>query len=284
MSDIRKRQDEVNVKKQAESRNPNVPGASDVTPVPVSHAPGIPEIPWGAMVRRGILTAAGIFMAGVLMTAMAASLSSIQNLPHRGLTQLKQDGTSEFVPYYPKMRPFAIVEDDSQAGNESQFTRLGALGTGLFFYTVLNTFHWTLELELSTIGGMLVIPLFVLTVGGYLFYFKYLPPARRNDSNLLMFGAGMGLLHAWVVLLVWIAVSSFWPVYGSLFGPPYFYSGAEIPVRVTAIPIMLLTGFTYGAIAGGILTFVAVLRSLLYGSERQASFPESREGRRTLAP
>ena len=282
MSDIRKKREDENVKKSPEPRQPDAPGAASTTPA--SSAAPRREIRFGALVRRGILTAASIFMAGVLMTAVAATLSRVQNLPHRGLTQIKQDGTSEFVPYYPKMRPFAIVEDDSQAGNESQFTRLGALGTGLFFYTVLNTFHWTLELELSTIGGMLLIPLFVLTVGCYLFYFKYLPPAARNDSNILMLGAGMGILHALVVLAVWIAVSLLWPVYGQLFGPPYFYSGAEIPVHVTAVPIMLLTGFTYGAIAGGVLTFVAALRSLLHGSERQASFPDSREGRRTLAP
>ncbi|NPU95988.1 MAG: hypothetical protein HPY51_02070 [Candidatus Omnitrophica bacterium] len=283
MSDIRKKRDKVFIKKSLDYAKTDPP-STEAPPSPAAPADSRQEIPRGALFRRGFLYALGAFATGVLMTTMAVSFANLASLPHRGLTQLKQDGTSEFVPYYPKMRPFAIVEDDSQAGNESQFTRLGLLGTGLFFYTVLNTFHWTLELGLSMIGGMLLIPLFVLTVYGYVFYFKIFPPALRRDSNILMLGSGIGLCHAGIVLLVWILGSFVWPVYGSLFGPPYFYSGAEIPVRVTAVPIMLLTGFTYGAITGGILYFVAVLRSLFLGSPRPAAASKFREGQRTLAP
>ncbi len=222
---------------------------------------------WKLLVRAFML--AGILLVvGFTMTLIASVVYDYKDLPHKGEVQYTSNNAQTFYPYYPNLRKFAIVNDPTQPGTESMFTRLGALGTAFFLYSVINTFHWIMEIGLSCLGNMILIPIIVLVVGSAVFYFKMLPRSLQKPDNALAVGIGISMLHSLILVILFILALQLSPTFQSVFRRPYFYSGDILMTTTRAgMPILLMTGFAYGAVAGGILYALVQVRMFLYGEE-----------------
>lgn len=258
MSDVRKGKDRVQTHKQD-----TAPSHSEIDPNQEQH-PGETKLNAWSILGRAIVMAGAVFAAGLILTITLSILYKFDTLPMRGDTLASVDKTQHFEPYYPKLRPFAIVTDPSQRGDESQFSRIGAIGTGFFIYTIVNTFHWVMELGVESLGNMILIPIVVLCVGSAIFFYKMIPRSLQKPSMALSVGIGLSILHSCILLVFFVMIfllSSLFPnafpsmtTFSSLFQRPYFYSGDVMMSTTRAgVLILLLTGYTYGAISGGIL-------------------------------
>ncbi len=219
-----------------------------------------------SILGRAVIVAAIVFFTGMAMTLIASWAYNFQDLPHRG--EIQYSGANKvpsFYAYYPSLRKFAITEDPTQAGSESQFTKIGTVGTGFFVYVVINAFHWVMEIGFSSLGGMVLIPIMVLIVGSAIFYFKMLPRSMQKLENALTAGIGIAMLHALIVIVFFLIALQLIPTFNTIFHPPYFYSGDVLMSTIRAgIPILIMTSFAYGSIAGGILYLLAWMRAVLH--------------------
>lgn len=217
---------------------------------------------------RALMLSGVLLIAGFAMTLMASVIYDYKDLPHKGEIQYTSNNAQTFYPYYPNLRKFAILNDPSQPGTESMFTRLGTLGTAFFLYSVINTFHWIMEIGLSCLGNTILIPIVVLVVGSAVFYFKMLPRSMQKPDNALAVGIGISMLHSLILVVLFVLILQLSPTFHSVFRRPFFYSGDILMTTTRAgMPILLMTGFAYGAVAGGILYALVQLRTFLYGEE-----------------
>ncbi|MBN2329109.1 MAG: hypothetical protein JXR73_18355 [Candidatus Omnitrophica bacterium] len=230
---------------------------------PLSESGEVRVNAWSIFARAAAIAAA-VFLTGFVLTVISSVAYDFQDLPHKGMVQYGSDRNQIFYPYYPNLHKFAIVDNPSQAGSESLFTRIGTLGTGFFIYAVINTFHWVMEIGFSSLGGMVLIPIVVLVVGAAIFFYKMLPYSLQKPDAALRSGIGISMIHALFVVAVFLLALQISPTFKSMFRGPYFYSGDILMTTTRAgIPILLLTGFAYGAIAGGILYAWVSIRQYL---------------------
>ena len=87
-----------------------------------------------------------------------------------------------------------------------------------------------------------------------IFFFKIVPRAKRTQENAVTYSTVLGFCHAFLILIVYLIFSFATPEFGSLFGYPYLYSGAQMSIMIPSALVILLTGFTYGAICGGVIS------------------------------
>lgn len=251
------------------SKNPaNAPRQQSNSKTIAERSPEEVKVDAREILIRALMMAGILLIAGFAMTLIASVVYDYKDLPHKGEIQYTSNNAQTFYPYYPNLRKFAIVNDPAQPGTESMFSKMGALGTGFFLYSVINTFHWIMEIGFSSLGNMILIPIIVLVVGSAVFYFKILPRSLQKPDNALAVGIGISMLHSLILVVLFILVLQISPTFHSVFRRPYFYSG-DILVTTTraGMPILLMTGFAYGAVAGGILYALVSVRRVLYGEE-----------------
>ncbi|MGC9326077.1 MAG: hypothetical protein ACP5I1_00440 [Candidatus Hinthialibacter sp.] len=248
MSDVRKRKN-----RSQPPKGKSFPEDSTSKAAPRSELEEVHVNAWSIFARAAAV-AAVVFLAGFVLTLISSVVFDFKELPHKGMIQYGSDRNQIFYPYYPNLRKFAIVDNPAQAGSESLFTQIGDLGTGFFLYSVINTFHWVMEIGFSSLGGMVLIPLMVLVAGAAIFFYKMLPYSLQKPDAALTSGIGISMIHSLLVVVIFILALQISPTFQSMFRGPYFYSGDVLMTTTRAgIPILLLTGFAYGAIAGGIL-------------------------------
>jgi hypothetical protein len=214
---------------------------------------------------RAATVAALALLVGFILTFVSTMVYDFKNLPNTG--RIQYDSTSKqqtFYSHYPTLRKFAILENSLKPTAETQFTKIGSIGTGFFVFSVINTFHWIMEIGFGCLGGMILIPIFVLIIGSSIFFFNLLPYSMQKSSNALPVGIGISMLHSFMLLVLFFIVLQVFPAYNALFKSPYFYSGDVIMTTTRAgAPILLLTGFTYGTIAGGVLYFMIYAKAFI---------------------
>lgn len=211
------------------------------------------------------LVSLAVYIAGFLLTTVSAQIYDFKSKPNDGdvLYSRTSKEPITFRAYYPQLRKFAITNNGWESGTESQFSRQGILLTGLFFHTVLNAFHWTLEMKLSNLRLMVFIPFILFLLANFVLFFKLIPPSKRTQANVTTYSLAVGLSHAFLVLIVYIVFSFVFPDFGALFGHPFLYSGAQMPIMLPSILVIVLTGFTYGAICGGIIAGLLFIKTVL---------------------
>ena len=209
-----------------------------------------------------------VFLGGYIATLIGMEMAGFTKLPLVGELRMGQDGKPNFANYYPFFGQYAIHNESTPTPIESQFSRVGTLGSGLFFYAVLNALQWTFEMQLQNVGGMFLIPLFSILCGGFVIVFKMLPRSKQTGDNAVLLSLLLGVSHAILVALVVYLGTLASSRFGSLFDSPYFYV-LEMIRRIVpglfilpGLILMGFTGLTYGAIAGGILSAVVRLRKI----------------------
>ncbi len=207
-----------------------------------------------------------IFITGFILATISAHFSDFKSKPNRGdvLYNTTTKVPVTFRPYYPKLRKFAISDKGWEAGSESQFSRHGTMLTGLFFHIVINAFHWTLEMKFHNLGLMVIIPLFLLFIGNFIFFFKIIPRSKRTQESAVTYSTVLGLSHAFLILIVYISFNFANPGFGALFGAPYLYAGAQMSIMIPSALVIMLTGFTYGAICGGVISGLVFLEKIYH--------------------
>lgn len=271
MSDLRKAKDRTAASKR------DVVAVHPEPPLNTNESVEEVKLTAWAIFGRALVVASIVFAAGFFLTCAASTFYNFKSLPHKGEIRNRSDATQVFVPDYPKMRTFAIVSDPSQQGSESQFTRLGVMGTTFFLYTILNTFHWAMEIGFDSLGGMVLIPLAAICIGSAIFFFKMIPRSMQKPDMALSVGIGISVLHASIILIFFVLmllIATIFPglsnslaTFASLYQRPYFYSGDVMMSTTRAgVLILILTGYTYGAISGGILYAWVSLRKAITNS------------------
>lgn len=221
-----------------------------------------PLSPKGLAVRMAA-AAAAVFAAGFIITAVWAHTSGYPGLPHQGEVITRDTGEPYFNAYYPKFRRYVITDDLAAPGEESLFTRVGYLGTGAFFYSVVNAPHWSFELTIENLRGMVLVPFLCLLFGCYFFFHTLVPQSMQTKDNAIGVCVGIGIIHALLVaamLLTGLLVSS---DFGAFYERPNFYGGQFAGVVLPGVAIILLAGLLYGAVAGGLLSVQLALRETM---------------------
>ncbi len=259
MSDVRRRK----------SRSPKtIQPVNDAKPVEKEIVQEVHVNAW-SLFARAAFVAALVLLVGFILTLTATLVYDFKDLPNLGRVQYDNTLNKQtYYFYYPSLQKFSIFENALNPTTETEFTKIGNIGTGFFVFSVINTFHWVMEIGFGSLGGMILIPIFVLIIGSSIFFFNLLPYSMQKPENALPVGIGISMLHSFMLLILFFIVLQLFPEYGTLFSKQYFYSGDVIMTTTRAgAPIMLLTGFTYGAIAGGILYCMVYAKALIFNGE-----------------
>ncbi|GEM_PF-4287706 len=218
---------------------------------------------WQILFRICMITLV-IFLGGLFFTTISVELIGYRNLPNLGEIVQRDNGSIVFQEYYPVFRRLAIVDTPGIAGSDNYLNRVGMLGTGIFFYAVLNAPHWIFEINFRNIGALFLVPFFSVLIGSFFFYFYLIPSSMQTSQRAVSLPSLIGLLHAGFMSLVVVAAYLFKPDFSILFSNLSLYSGQIIGRMLPGVYIMLLTGILYGAIAGGILSVIHKVRGLYH--------------------
>jgi len=175
-----------------------------------------------------------------------------------GVVRTNAQGNEVFQPYYPDFRKYAVETPNSpHRTEESKFSQIGMLGTGLYIYSISNAFHWMLELKFQNFGVILLFPFFMLIGSMILIYLKWLPPDSRQAANMVPFTVGMSAIHA-IILIVFVALFAMTDAtFYSLYDDRYVYVGQLLGLALPSAFIILGTNLFFGAVAGAVLNFIA---------------------------
>ncbi len=212
-------------------------------------------------IRIGIMVLL-IFLGGLLFTIISVEFIGYMKLPNMGEVVQREDGSAYFEAYYPVFRSFAITDDSDIAGEENYFTRVGRVGTGLFFYSVFNAPHWIFELKFRNIGALFLVPFVAMLFATFYFFFYLIPSSMQTRTNAVTYSTFIGFLHAVLLGLIILICYLVWPNFAAFFESSVIYEGQMVGSVMPGLIIILLTDVLYGAIVGGILSFVCEIRNL----------------------
>jgi hypothetical protein len=216
---------------------------------------------------RMLAVSLGIFFVGFCLTWLYVEMLDYQKLPSKGNT-IMYGNRNYWIESYPSLRSYAKTGSNIRRGTESsRFEDIGSIGTGLFFFSLINSMHWIVEMSIHALGNIVFIPPVLIILGSIIFFFNMLPPPMQTRTTGLYCSYGIGLLYSILFLIVWYSLILYWDTFSHMFGRPYMFSGDQMIIKFAAFPIILMTGIFYGAIAGGILYFVAAFREVWSQSE-----------------
>ncbi|MEW6236487.1 MAG: hypothetical protein AB1656_13960 [Candidatus Omnitrophota bacterium] len=191
-----------------------------------------------------------IFMCGYLLMIVAVIQIDYAGLVFAGVRSTDENGVEHFSPHYYRLSAYAV------GANESLFSRTGALGTGLYFYSIVNALHWIVEMQYENIRMIVFLPLLVIFFGTYYLFYKFLPDRNRTNSRAALLGFGVGAFHA-VFTIVFVLSGTFISSdFSAFYTSNHHYVGQLTGIMLPSMTILLLTGMTYGGIAGGVLAAV----------------------------
>ncbi len=212
------------------------------------------------------------FVSGYLITIIMTDLViQYDELVLSGEKWVDNNGKERFRHYYPDLRLYVVKFGPDQVPQESKFSQMGILGTGLYFYGIINALHWIIEFKLQYLGGLVTIPFIVLLIGSVILNFKVLPSEYLSERTIFLSALFMSMVHALLLIILIILGILISPTYSSLLDMPFHNVGQIFGLLLPSAFIILLTNMVYGGIIGGILStfypFYALLSKPVSSSE-----------------
>lgn len=195
------------------------------------------------------------FVSGYLITVIMTDLViQYDELVLSGEKWVDNNGKERFRHYYQDFRPYVVKYGPDQVPVESKFTHIGVLGTGIYFYGIINALHWIIEFKLQYLGGLVTVPFIVLLISSVLLNFKVIPSELLTERTLFLSCLFMSIIHALMVILFILVANFISPTFSSLLDTPFHNVGQIFGLLLPSACIILLTNMVYGGIIGGILS------------------------------
>lgn len=226
-----------------------------------------------------VIVLAAMVAVGLLLTLIGNELKQFSQLPNMGQVMVDKEGNEFFAAQYQHMRRFALPgEGDMFMTETNRLKEAGLIGRAMYMYTIINTINWALEFRLSYLGGMVLIPFFVLAAGISVFYFVFLPHRARTQDSAIFFAIAFSSAHAAVVIAIMTFLNLISSNMGAMYQYPVLgYSGQMIGYVLPGAFVLLLTNVFYGAVIGTglglfreVARFFSVLGAALGGSRKKA--------------
>lgn len=207
-----------------------------------------------------VMTLAGMFLVGCLLTTIATEAKQFRALPNKGSVQSDKEGNQYFAAQYPTMRRFTYVPQDGSDPYATEHNRLkdaGVLGTGFYMYSIANALHWSLEFQSSYIGAIVWIPFLVIAVGCSFFFFYFLPRSAQNRDSAIFFCTLFSGAHALIIIVLMFLSAGVSSSFGALYYMPVLNNGGQmIGLMLPGSFVLFMTNIFYGAVVGVTLSYV----------------------------